>query len=65
MEVVAYMVPVFLVALLAIVLTLFGGPLLSQSMNHMFFPRASHKLDSFYHHVLLTEKRYNTDSLPW
>ena len=42
-----------------------GGPHLSQSMNHMSFPGGNHKLDSFYHHVLLTDKMYNTDSLPW
>ena len=51
-----YTEPMLLVVLLAAVLALSGGPHLSQSMNHASFPRANHKLDSFCHHVRLTEK---------
>ena len=65
MEVVAYTVPVLLVVLLAAVLALSGGPHLSQSMNHMSFPRANHKLYMFCRHGQLTDKMYSTNFLPW
>ena len=53
------------VVLLVAVLALPEGPQFSQSMNHMSFPGEIHKLNSFYHRVLLTDKKYNIDSLPW
>ena len=59
MEAVAYMVPVLSLVLLIVVLTLFGGPLLSQSMNHMFFPEANHMLDSLYLHAPPIDKMNN------
>ena len=60
-----YMTLVLLVPLLVAVLTLSGGPHLLESMNHMSFPGANHKLSSFCHHVRLTEKMYSTNFLPW
>ena len=56
---------VLVVVLLAVVLTLSGGPPLSKSMNHMSFPRENHKHDSFCHHVQLTKKMYSTNFLLW
>ena len=56
-----YMVFVLLVVLLATVLALFGGPLLSKTMNHTSFPGANHKRDSFCRHVQLTDKMYSTN----
>ena len=64
MEVVVYMTPVLLVVLLMSMLALFGGPHLSQSMNHMSFPRENHKRNSFCHHVQLTDKMYNKKFMP-
>ena len=55
-----YTTLVLLVALLATVLALSRGPLLSQNMNHTFFPRANYKLGNFFHHVPLIEKTCNT-----
>ena len=64
MEVVVYTTLVLLVALLAAALVLSGGPLLSQNMNHTFFPGANHKLGSFCHHVPLIDKTCNTGFQP-
>ena len=60
-----YMALMMLVVLLVAVLALSMGPNLSQNVNHTFLPGANHKLDSFYHHVLLIDKRYSTYFLPW
>ena len=60
-----YMTLVLLVVPLVAVAALPGDPQISQNMNHTFFLGANHKLDNFYHHVLLTDKRYSTDFLPW
>ena len=65
MEVVVYRELVLLVALLVAILALSRVPHLSQNMNHTSFPGENHKLNNFYHHVLLTGKMYSTYFLPW
>ena len=50
-EVVVYTALVLLVEILVAMLVLFGGPHLSQNMNHTSFPGANHKLKSFNHRV--------------
>ena len=60
-----YIVPTLLVVPLVVAFALPGGIHISQSMNHMSFPGENHKPDSFYHHVLLTDKMYSIDVMPW
>ena len=51
MEVAVYMTLVLLVVLLVVMIVMFGGPHLSQGMNHTSLLGANHKLGSFCHHV--------------
>ena len=60
-----YTTPTLIAVESVVALAFLGGPHLSQSMNHMSFPGANHKLGSFYRHVLLTDKMYSTEYLPW
>ena len=53
---VVYTALMLLVVPLEAMLAFPRGPHLSQNMNLMSFPGTNHKLDSFYHHVLLTDK---------